>query len=158
MALKRNSSYAALDDITHFMNTAAERGGVACLVLGTSFTSQPDDPNNVIEYATSPSGSAVVPVGVLMQTVVDINPSTTERNYQNPFEVVKGSKVWVRREGYVETDMIDASVLSGLTPGPAYLGTAGKLTSNPVSAIRVGTFESYPDSDGYVKFYIDLNN
>ena len=157
MALKRNSSYAALDDITHFMNSAAERGGVVCLTLAASFTSQPDDPDNTVEYATAPSGSAVVPVGVLMQDVLNYDPTQVERNFQNPFETVVGSKVWVRREGYVETNMIESSVLGSLVPGDAYLAPNGELTTNPVTGIKVGKFESYPDSDGYVKFYINVN-
>ena len=157
MALKRkNFSYNAEDDITHFMPTTGEAGGVVAYT-STTFTNNPDDPDNQVGYVATPVATTY-PAGVLMQDVVNYDPTVTPRNEQKgPFETLQGSKVWVRTSGYVETDMVDPAVLASVVAGEdAYLAANGQLTNdNSAPSIRVGRFGSSADADGYVKFNIN---
>ena len=59
-------------DISFFMNTVAERGGVVSVVTSGSGVSM-DDANAVVEYADSASGAAL---GILLNDVVDKDLTT----------------------------------------------------------------------------------
>lgn len=160
MSLKlKNYSYAALspDDISHYMKTAGEAGGIVCYVNTNPFGPTMDDPDNVVGYVATPDANTKV-AGLLMMTVLDYDPTKVERNNQNPFEVPVNSKVWVRTGGYVDTNMITTADVAGLTgPTDAYLGLNGLLTTSAAApTIKVGRFESGVDSDGYVKLTIDI--
>lgn len=167
MAIKyRNYSYLGnvQDSIKHFMPTAGAAGGIVCHVNTGSFTSDMDDPGDIVGYVASPVYGTTRVAGLLMFDVLDYDPTQVERNFQNPFEVVKGSKVWVVTSGTFETNMITEADVAGLTgPAPAYLGASGLLTTEaddgeatPTPYIRVGRFESGVDSDGYVSFTVDF--
>lgn len=155
----KNFSYATQrsDDITHFMKTAGESGGIVCYVNTEDFTNDPDDPNNVVGYVATPDANSK-PVGLLMQSVLDYDPTRVERNFQNPFEVPINSKVWVTTSGYFDTNMVVAADLAGVDAGDtAYLGAAGKLTTDSAApSLVVGRFESSADTDGYVKLSLNI--
>lgn len=156
MALKRNSSYSAPDDISHYMNTAGEDGGGVCFAHTASFTSNLDDPDNVVAYLADPSGKVFV--GVNTNYVRNYDPTTVPANEQKSMEVVVGSKVHVKTGGWVETDMIYPNRLSSIVPGPAYLGMSGLFTDvNAPDHLAAGKFGSYADSDGYVKLHINAD-
>ena len=149
MALKPDR-IESLVDISFFMNTAEERGGVACLVTGGSGVAM-DDSSAVVAYAATPSGEA--PMGVLLNDVVDIDLTRQHINFHKD-EVTVGSKVSLLRVGQVTTDQLSGSPSAG---DAAYVGVSGLLTDvEEVGAARVGTFLSSADSDGFAKVSINI--
>lgn len=150
MALKpdRVESYT---DISFFMNTTAERGGV--VVHGTSGAGVAmDDADAVVLYPTGVV-SGTKPAGLLLNDVVDIDLTRQHINWYRD-EVQKGGKVTLLRQGQVVTNMLAA----GQTPTAgtdAYYDAAGKLTTVSTNSTKVGRFLSSKDSDGYVK--VDIN-
>jgi hypothetical protein len=149
MALKPDR-IESLVDISFFMNTEEERGGVACLVTGGSGVAM-DDSDAVVSYATTPSGET--PIGVLLNDVVDIDLTRQHINFHKD-EVSVGGKVALLRVGQVTTDQIDGAPSAG---DAAYVGVSGLLTEvAEVGAAKVGTFLSGPDSDGFAKVSINI--
>jgi hypothetical protein len=149
MALKPDR-IEARTDISFFMNTVAERGGVASVVTGGAGVAM-DDASAVVGYAASVSGA--VPVGILLNDVVNIDLTRQHINWYKD-EVQLGGKVTLLRQGQVTTNML----VSGNTPSagtPAYVGANGLLSTASTNAARVGTFLSSKDADGYVK--VDVN-
>jgi hypothetical protein len=150
MALKpdRVESYT---DISFFMNTTAERGGI--VIHGTSGAGVAlDDANAVVLYPTGVV-SGTKPAGLLLNDVVDIDLTRQHINWYRD-EVQKGGKVTLLRQGQVVTDMLAA----GQTPAAgvdAYYDAAGKLTTVSTNSTKVGRFLGGKDSDGYVK--VDIN-
>jgi hypothetical protein len=149
MALKPDR-IESLVDISFFMNTEEERGGVACLLTGGSGVAM-DDSAAVVAYATTPSGET--PVGVLLNDVVDIDLTRQHINFHKD-EVTVGGKVALLRVGQVTTDQLDGAPTAG---DAAYVGASGLLTEvAEVGAARVGTFLSGPDSEGFAKVSINI--
>jgi hypothetical protein len=149
MALKPDR-IEARTDISFFMNTVAERGGVASVVTGGAGVAM-DDANAVVGYASAVSGA--LPVGVLMNDVVNIDLTRQHINWYKD-EVQVGGKVTLLRQGQVTTNM----VVSGNTPTAgvgAYVGANGLLSTSSTNAVKVGTFLGSKDADGYVK--VDIN-
>lgn len=149
MALKPDR-IEARTDISFFMNTVAERGGVASVVTGGAGVAM-DDASAVVGYAASVSGA--VPVGILLNDVVNIDLTRQHINWYKD-EMQVGGKVTLLRQGQVTTNML----VSGNTPSagaPAYVGPNGLLSTASTNAARVGTFLSSKDADGYVK--VDVN-
>ncbi len=150
MALKpdRVESYT---DISFFMNTTAERGGIA--IHGTSGAGVAlDDADAVVLYPTGVV-SGTKPAGLLLNDVVDIDLTRQHINWYRD-EVQKGGKVTLLRQGQVVTNMLAA----GQTPSAgvdAYYDAAGKLTTVSTDSTKVGRFLGGKDSDGYVK--VDIN-
>lgn len=145
------------DDVSHFCLTAAERGGVASYTNAASFGTGMDEPNNIVAYSVNPSGAR--PAGVLIETVENVDPTRVPRNFQDPYTVPVGSKVRVIKKGEVVTDMVDPVTLSSVQAGQtAYLAASG-LVSNAqaTGAPAIGTFQSYPDSDDYVKLSVNID-
>jgi len=147
MALKpdRNEVYT---DISFFMNTTAERGGV--VTHQTDGVGPAMDDANAVVAAPAAVGEA--PAGLLLNDVVDLDLTRQHMNWFKD-EVQKGSKVTLLRQGFVTTNMIDA----GATPAagaPAYFVAGGNLTTVAGSAV-VGRFLSAKDADGYAK--VDIN-
>jgi hypothetical protein len=153
MALK-NERYWSADDISFFMNEVAERGGVVTISTAGSGAAQ-DQGSALVTYAASQSGK--VPVGVLMQDMVDKDLTQTHLNYYKD-EVQKGGKVDLWTAGWVVTNMI----YPGLTPtagATAYMGPSGLLQTTNVNSVAspvVGKFLSTKDADGYAKFSFNL--
>jgi hypothetical protein len=151
MALKPDR-IEAYTDISFFMNTVGERGGVVVHstgVVGSGVSM--DDPNAVVEYAAAQSGRA--PAGVLLNDVVNIDLTRQHINWHKD-EVQVGSKVTLLRQGQVTTDQVDSG-LTILGGTPAYLGPSGLLTTSSTDSVQVGRFLSDYDADGYVK--VDIN-
>ena len=158
MALK-GDRYEALTDISFFWNTTstAPRGGVSCLNNAGSGVAL-DQSAAKVEYSADPSGK--VPVGLLLQDVVNIDQTRQHINYHKN-EAQLGGKITLLQQGWVTTDMI----YPGVTPTAgrvAYLNHSGYLTdtltdSNDLKRTPpVGRFMSNKDEDGYAKVFVSL--
>lgn len=150
MALKPDR-IELLTDVSFFMNSTAERGGVVCVVTAGSGVSM-DDANAVVEYAAAVSGSK--PVGVLLNDVVDLDLTRQHINWYRD-EVQKGGKVTLLRQGQVTTNRL----VSGATPSAgvdAYVGASGLLGTSSTNSVKVGQFLSAKDADGYAKVSVNL--
>ena len=151
MALK-SDRIEAYTDISFFCNdTTAERGGI--MVFGSTGSGIAlDDSNAVVTYAASPSGQ--VPAGLLLNDVVNLDLTRQHINWHKD-EVQTGSKVTLLRQGQVTTNL----VVDGVSPAAgsaAYVGANGYLTTVDTDSVKVGTFLSAKDSDGYAKVDINL--
>ncbi len=139
------------DDISMYLNSVIERGGV--LIYDVSTSTGLGDMDDAGALAKVPTDSGGNPIGVLMDDMVDIDQSRFALNmHQN--EVQKNSKVSILKKGFVRTNWL----LAGQVPIPgsgAYFTTSGQFTMSTAST-RVGTFASGKDADGYVKVEINL--
>jgi hypothetical protein len=138
-------------DISFFMNTTAERGGVVSVVTAGSGVSM-DDANAVVSYRAAVSGAK--PVGLLLNDVVDLDLTRQHINWYRD-EVQKGGKVTVLRQGQVTTNMI----VSNATPSAgddAYVGVSGLVGTSSTNSVKIGQFLSAKDADGYAKVSVNL--
>lgn len=152
MALK-SDRVEAYTDISFFCNdTTAERGGIMVFsTLGSGVAM--DDSSAVVTYAANQSGK--VPAGLLLNDVVNLDLTRQHINWHKD-EVQTGSKVTLLRQGQVTTNLL----VSGVTPGVgsgAYVGASGYLTTVSTNSVKVGTFLSSKDADGYAKVDINLS-
>jgi hypothetical protein len=153
MALKGDMKVVS-DDISFFLNEAAERGGVACISTAGSGVAL-DQSKALVTYKANPSGC--VPIGVLLNDMVDIDQSKYQINIYKD-EVQKGGKVTLLTNGWVVTNKIEA----GSTPtagANAYLSNSGLVTATSLGAAAtplVGRFYSTKDEDGYAKLVVNL--
>lgn len=137
-------------DVSFFMVTTAERGGV---VAHTTSGTGPamDDAAAVV---AAPAAAADKPAGLLMNDVVDIDLTRQHMNWYKD-EVQKGNKVCLLRRGFVVTNMLTAG--SAPSAGaPAYFDVGGLLTEVNTGSAVVGRFLSGKDVDGYAKVDIDI--
>jgi hypothetical protein len=149
MALKPDR-IEAYTDISFFMNTVAERGGVVVHTSSGEGVSM-DDADAVVAYPATTAGTS--PAGLLLNDVVDLDLTRQHINWHKD-EVQVGSKVTLLRQGQVTTNML-ASGLSVVAGDDAYYGVNGVLTDDNTDSVKVGRFLSSVDSDGYVK--VDIN-
>lgn len=150
MALKADR-IELLTDISFFMNTTAERGGVVSVVTGGSGVAL-DDASAVVSYAAGASGAK--PVGLLLNDVVNLDLTRQHINWHKD-EVQVGGKVTVLRQGQVVTNL----VTPGATPtagADAYVGPSGYIGTSSTNAVKVGQFLSSKDSDGYAKVSVNI--
>jgi hypothetical protein len=151
MALKPDR-IEAYTDISFFMNEIGQRGGIVVHGSGTGGVGvSMDDADAVVEYASSPSGTA--PAGLLLNDVVNYDLTRQHINWHKD-EVQLGSKVTLLRQGQVTTNL----VVDGNTPAAgadAYYGANGYLTTSSTNSVKVGRFLGGLDADGYVK--VDIN-
>jgi hypothetical protein len=150
MALK-SDRIELLTDISYFMNTTAERGGVVSAVTSGSGVAM-DDANAVVAYAAAASGAQ--PLGVLLNDVVNLDLTRQHINWHKD-EVQVGGKVTVLRQGQVTTDLL----VSGITPtagAPAYVGASGLIGTSSTNAVQIGSFLSGKDADGYAKVSVNI--
>jgi hypothetical protein len=150
MALKPDR-IELLTDISFFMNTTAERGGVVSAVTMGSGVSM-DDANAVVAYAAVASGSR--PLGVLLNDVVNLDLTRQHINWHKD-EVQVGGKVTVLRNGQVTTNRLVASITPS-AGAPAYVGASGLIGTSSTNAVQVGQFLSGVDADGYAKVSINI--
>lgn len=152
MALKPDR-IELLTDVSFFMNTVAERGGVVSVVTATSGVGvSMDNANAVVAYGVSASGAK--PVGVLLNDVVNLDLTRQHINWHRD-EMQVGGKVTLLRQGQVTTNMI----VSGATPSAgadAYVGANGLIGTSSTNAVKVGQFLSAKDTDGYAKVSVNL--
>ena len=135
-------------DISFFMNTVAERGGVVSVVTSGSGVSM-DDANAVVEYADSASGAAL---GILLNDVVDKDLTKCHINWHKD-EMQVGGKVTLLRRGQCTTNMIDGDPSAG---EKAYAGVSG-LVSNSAGGQHIGQWLSAKDEDGYAKLSVTVH-
>lgn len=142
-----------LTDISFFMNTTAERGGVACVVVSASGSGVAmDDANAVVAYAAVGSGAR--PVGVLLNDVVNYDLTRQHINWFKD-ETQVGGKVTLLRHGQVTTNYITA----GATPGPgldAYVNNSGYVGVTAAGGTKIGQWLSAKDADGYAKLSVNI--
>ena len=152
MALKPDR-VELLTDVSFFMNTTAERGGVVSNVTATTGVGvSMDDANAVVAYAATVSGSK--PLGVLLNDVVDYDLTRQHINWYRD-ETQKGGKVTLLRNGQVTTNML----VAGITPAAgddAYVGVSGLIGTDDTNSVKVGQFLSGKDTDGYAKVSVNL--
>lgn len=152
MALKPDR-IELLTDISFFMATTAERGGVVSAVTSTTGVGvSMDDANAVVAYAAVASGAK--PVGVLLNDVVNLDLTRQHINWHKD-EVQVGGKVTLLRNGQVTTNML----VDGITPSAgtdAYVGASGLIGTSSTNAVKVGQFLSGKDTDGYAKVSVNL--
>lgn len=138
-----------LTDISFFMNTVAERGGVVSFVTSGVGVSM-DDADAVVAYATAASGS--VPAGVLLNDVVNLDLTRQHINWHKD-EVQVGGKVTLLRVGQVTTDLVTGNPEAG---DGAYVGPSGTISTTSTNAVKIGTFLSGKDADGYAKVSVNI--
>lgn len=138
-----------LTDISFFMNTVAERGGVVSFVTSGVGVSM-DDANAVVAYAPAASGS--VPAGVLLNDVVNLDLTRQHINWHKD-EVQVGGKVTLLRVGQVTTDLVTGNPEAG---DGAYVGPSGTISTTSTNAVKIGTFLSGKDADGYAKVSVNI--
>jgi hypothetical protein len=160
MALKADR-YEESTDISFFYTAnTATRGGVVCLDLLSASGAAMDQGDNTVSYQSAVGGSSPdVPVGILLNDVVNKDLTRTHLN-QYKDEVQKGGKVTVLCRGWVVTNAIDGA------PGPgdvayASFDTAGNICGSDHFAaasgeLAIGRFMSAKDADGYAKVYVNL--
>jgi hypothetical protein len=135
--------------IKYFMNEVAERGIV--VVLDTPGGEGMDDPTATVSVPAAATGN--VPAGVLMNDVVNLNLIRQHINWHRD-EVQVGNKVDLIRRGVVRTNM----VASGDTPAAgdaAHYGADGEFTTT-TDSVKVGTFVSELDAEGYVEVEVSI--
>jgi hypothetical protein len=150
MALKPDR-IEAYTDISYFMNTTAERGGVAVHLTSGSGVAM-DDANAVVIYPTG-ALSGTKPAGLLLNDVVNYDLTRQHLNWYRD-EVQVGGKVTLLRQGQVVTNVV-ASAVTPTAGADAYYDATGKLTTVSTDSVKVGRFLGGKDSDGYVK--VDIN-
>jgi hypothetical protein len=140
-------------DISFFMNTVAERGGVVSAVTATTGVGvSMDDANAVVAYAANQSGSH--PLGVLLNDVVNLDLTRQHINWHKD-EIQVGGKVTLLRQGQVTTNRL----VAGVTPSAgvdAYVGASGLIGTSSTNSVKIGQFLSGKDTDGYAKVSVNL--
>lgn len=148
MALKphRVESYT---DVSNFINTASERGGIVVHTSSGSGVAM-DDALSLVAYPTgTPSGTK--PAGLLLNDVVSYDLTRQHLNWYRD-EIPVGGKATVLRQGQVVTNMVAGSPAAG---ADAYYDGSGNLTTVSTNSVKVGRFLGVIDADGYVK--VDIN-
>lgn len=133
--------------IKYAVNEVAARGGI--LVASTTA--------GEATYTANPTGSAVYPIGILLDDVEDLNFDRHPEYLQR--EVVDvGSVVGIANKGEFETDQIVGTPTQGQ---PAYLHPNGQIGATQLTdglnpAPRVGIFRSALNANGFASVLVDL--
>lgn len=137
-------------DISFFMNEAAEKG----VVVSVSTQGSGAAMDNASALATvKANASGAIPLGILLNDMVDIDQTRQHVNWHKD-EVVKGGKVTILRKGWVVTDKISGTPTAGAT---AYVAGTGLISATQgAGAVAIGSFLSTKDADGYAKVAISL--
>ena len=148
-------------DISYFYRSGdVTRGGILSLDNQNASGTALDNAYNRVKYQTA--GSGVVPVGLLLNDVVNKNLTRTHMNdYRD--EVPLHGKVTVLRDGWVVTNNItgdpnpgDTAYLDSTTPGN--VASAADSGHGGDSKYKVGRFDTAKDVDGYARLYVSLPN
>lgn len=151
MALKPDRKYTTGTDISFFMNTVAERGGI--VVHSTSGSGASMDDANAVVVAPTAGVSGTKPAGLLLNDVVNLDLTRQHINWHQD-EVQLGGKVTLLRQGQAETNLVSGSPAAG---DDIYYDDRGYLTPTAVAnSTKVGRFLSAVDSDGYSKVEINI--
>jgi hypothetical protein len=154
MALKADRNELDVD-ISFFMNETGEKGQLVCLSTVGSGAAM-DQANALVQQA--PATATTIPVGVLLNDVVDIDLTRQHINWHKD-EVQKGGKVSILKKGYVVTDKITGVPTAGALAfmddaDTGNFAVAGSLDDTEYNA--VGRFMSILDEDGYAKVEVNL--
>ena len=109
-----------------------------------------DDGNAVVSYAVSSSGG--VPAGILLNDVVNYDLTKQHINWMKD-EMQVGGKVTLLKIGQVTTDKVEGTPVVG---NSAYVGPNGLVSTTSTNSVKIGTFLSGKDSDGFVKLSVNL--
>ena len=156
--------------VDNFMNTTGQAGYLVVHNTATSGAGAAfDDANSVVALASIVNGSGERPAGVLLQNVVNKDLTSTHLNVHNR-ETQVGGKVALLSRGSVVTNAIAAA--TNPIPGDAAYFTVGgnflplafaSTVSTGIApslqvpaAVRVGTFTSSKDLEGYAKIEISI--
>lgn len=137
-------------EITYFMNETAVPG--VCVSVNTQGSgSAMDSASALATVAANASGKA--PLGILLQSVVDIDQARQHINWHKD-EVQKGGKVAILTKGFVVTDQISGTPTAGQI---AYLANSGLISGTQAAgAPAIGRFLSTKDADGFAKVSVNL--
>jgi len=142
-------------EIRYFMNAIAEKGVVVTMSTAGSGSAL-DHTDNVVQVSSNSSGTN--PVGMLLDTVVDIDQTKQHVNWYKD-ETVIGNKVSLMTKGWVVTD----KVVTATAGARAALASSGFVTAvsdisshNQLTQPIVGRFRTTKDEDGFAAVYIDL--
>tara|TARA_R100001377_G_scaffold84745_1_gene69009 strand:- start:4025 stop:4531 length:507 start_codon:yes stop_codon:yes gene_type:complete len=154
MALKADRNELDVD-ISFFMNETGEKGQLVCLSTVGSGAAM-DQANALVQQA--PATATTIPVGVLLNDVVDIDLTRQHINWHKD-EVQKGGKVSILKKGYVVTDKITGVPTAGALAfmddaDTGNFAVAASLDDTEYNA--VGRFMSIKDEDGYAKVEVNL--
>ena len=127
-------------DISFFMNTVGDRGGIVVHTSGAGGSGMDD------------SYSGTFPAGVLLNDVVSLDLTRQHINWHKD-EVQVGGKVAILRRGTVVTNRVTGAPYQGQA---AYYGVSGILTTTSTNSVKVGSFLSSVDTDGYVRVGINI--
>lgn len=162
MALKTDR-YEEETDISFFYNIGtATRGGIACMDTTTVNASGAALDQGVNRAAYVAGVPTSIPVGLLLNDVVNKDLTRTHLNfYKN--EVQKGGKVTLLRRGWVVTNMITGSPAPGdlayidkVTAGNMANATSNFGSGTASGSMAVGRFMTNKDADGYAKVWINI--
>ncbi len=155
MALKPDRSIDVPEDISYFCNTTGSRG---CVVVydtsaGGGSGAAMDNPNAVAKILSGSGASGTIPIGMLMNDVVNKDLTQTHINYQKD-EVQVGNKIAIMRKGWAVTNAVSGTPTVG---AKAYYNDLSQFCtdSNANGSVLVGRFLSKLDADGYAKVYVD---
>jgi len=155
MALKADRNELDVD-ISFFMNETGEKGQLVCLSTVGSGAAM-DQANALVQQA--PATATTIPVGVLLNDVVDIDLTRQHINWHKD-EVQKGGKVSILKKGYVVTDQIVGTPAAGELAFLDDASATGKFatTAEVADGVEnvVGRFMSTKDEDGYAKVEVNL--
>jgi hypothetical protein len=172
MSLKTDR-YEEETDISFFYNTGtATRGGVACMdttTVNASGAALDQGVNRAAYVAAVPTS---VPVGILLNDVVNKDLTRTHLNFYKD-EVQKGGKVTLLRRGWVVSNNITGSVAPGDLAfadsgvagnmcngtslfGVSFLSSGYQQGTKGSGNFLIGRFMSNKDADGYAKVWINI--
>jgi hypothetical protein len=154
MALKADRNELDVD-ISFFMNETAEKGQIVS--VSTAGSGAAMDQSLALVSIQGATGS-VIPVGVLLNDVVDIDLTRQHINWHKD-EVQKGGKVSILKKGYVVTDQIEGTPTAGALAfmddaDTGKFAVAASIDDGEYTA--VGRFMSTKDEDGYAKVEVNL--
>ena len=154
MALKADRNELDVD-ISFFMNETAEKGQIVS--YSTAGSGAAMDQAGALATVAAATGS-VIPIGVLLNDVVDIDLTRQHINWHKE-EVQKGGKVSILKKGYVVTDQIEGTPTAGALAfmddaDTGKFAVAASIDDGEYTA--VGRFMSTKDEDGYAKVEVNL--
>lgn len=166
MALKPDR-IASHTDISFFMNSVAERGGI--VVLNTAGSGAAMDQAEATVVPTGSTASGTIPGGILMNDMVNKDLSQTHINWHKD-EMQLGGKVTLLRQGQVTTNALFTGISPtigqavyyrpiasfGSTTNAFVLTNTQEGSAGTYPCPQIGRFLSTKDEDGYCKVEINL--
>lgn len=140
----------ARSEISYYMGEVAEQGILVSYPTGDVLPPGLDDKD---QYAVIPADDTVVPLGILLDNVVDKDLTDCAPN-KSRREVQVNNKVEIVRAGWFVTDQLEDGIAPA--PGDDMYFIAGGLFSTTAGSAVVGKFESTVDANGFARVYVQL--